>query len=105
MLTGVTNPPRQCRARQASDQMMCGTCGLQWDTNDPDPPECPFTAKVAPENEAVEWADREADRLADASPTAPAPEVVSEPFVPRTEQEHLLKRRVDDILSRDHGRG
>ncbi len=29
-----------CAARQYSDQMMCGECGLAWDVNDPDPPEC-----------------------------------------------------------------
>lgn len=30
-----------CKARQYSDQMICGECGLSWDTNDPEPPECP----------------------------------------------------------------
>lgn len=84
--------------------MLCGACGLQWDTNDPDPPVCPFTATAAPENGAAEWADREADRLATVAPATPTPEVVSAPFVPRTPQEHLLKQKVDDILSRDHGR-
>lgn len=29
-----------CEARQHSDQMICHKCGLSWDTNDPDPPEC-----------------------------------------------------------------
>lgn len=29
-----------CKARQYSDQMLC-QCGLAWDTNDPEPPECP----------------------------------------------------------------
>lgn len=29
-----------CHARQYSDQMHCGRCGLQWDVNDPDPPAC-----------------------------------------------------------------
>lgn len=29
-----------CEARQYSDQMHCGHCGLQWDMNDLDPPEC-----------------------------------------------------------------
>lgn len=28
-----------CKARQYSDQMLC-KCGLAWDVNDPDPPEC-----------------------------------------------------------------
>lgn len=29
-----------CKARQYSDEMQCGWCGLCWDVNDPDPPEC-----------------------------------------------------------------
>lgn len=31
--------PMNCKARQHSDQMTC-ECGLAWDVNDPDPPEC-----------------------------------------------------------------
>lgn len=30
----------KCQARQYSDQMQCHACGLTWDTNDPDPPQC-----------------------------------------------------------------
>lgn len=29
-----------CSARRQGDQMMC-RCGLAWDLNDPDPPQCP----------------------------------------------------------------
>ena len=29
-----------CTARQYSDQMQCGQCGLCWDVNDPGPPAC-----------------------------------------------------------------
>ncbi len=29
-----------CKAKQYSDQMLCGRCGLAWDVNDIDPPEC-----------------------------------------------------------------
>lgn len=29
-----------CRARQYGDTTMCGPCGVQWDTHDPDPPKC-----------------------------------------------------------------
>lgn len=29
-----------CEARQYSDQMQCGRCGLAWDVNDPEPPRC-----------------------------------------------------------------
>lgn len=31
---------RECQARQYGDQMICAACGLNWDTNDPEPPEC-----------------------------------------------------------------
>lgn len=38
---------RNCQARQQSDQMCCGRCGLAWDVNDPDPPDCkPVVAKI-----------------------------------------------------------
>lgn len=33
-------PISGCRAYQASDQMICGPCVLQWDVNDPEPPVC-----------------------------------------------------------------
>lgn len=33
----MSNP---CYATQHSDQMICHKCGLIWDMNDPDPPEC-----------------------------------------------------------------
>jgi hypothetical protein len=29
-----------CKAKQYSDQMICDSCGLQWDVNDPDKPVC-----------------------------------------------------------------
>lgn len=29
-----------CQAKQYSDQMQCAACGLAWDVNDPEPPEC-----------------------------------------------------------------
>ena len=35
-----------CRARQYSDQMICHTCGLAWDMNDPEPPKCKLNHKV-----------------------------------------------------------
>lgn len=35
-----------CSARRQGDQMACGKCGLQWDVNDRDPPECPNTRDV-----------------------------------------------------------
>ncbi|ENG0046379.1 hypothetical protein ACUOA7_001912 [Pseudomonas aeruginosa] len=33
-----------CKARQHSDQILC-ECGLGWDVNDPDPPQCPKLAE------------------------------------------------------------
>lgn len=38
---------RNCQARQHSDQMICSKCGLVWDVNDPEPPEC-GTGKPTP---------------------------------------------------------
>jgi ribosomal protein S27AE len=50
--------PVRCQARQHSDQMLCGRCGLGWDVNDPDPPACsPTERRLAP---------RRADELFDA---------------------------------------
>lgn len=31
---------KHCQAKQCNDQMQC-VCGLAWDMNDPEPPECP----------------------------------------------------------------
>lgn len=31
-----------CKARRMQDQMQCAACGLAWDIDDPDPPECPL---------------------------------------------------------------
>lgn len=39
--------PTNCQARQYSDQMICGRCGLQWDVNDPDPPTCKTAGELA----------------------------------------------------------
>ena len=36
----MSDKPRDCKARQYSDQMMCDQCALAWDMNDPEPPEC-----------------------------------------------------------------
>ena len=36
-----------CHARQESDQMRCVPCGLVWDMNDPEPPECRKNIKRA----------------------------------------------------------
>jgi hypothetical protein len=35
------DPAGTCKATQRSDQMFCERCGIQWDVNDPDPPDCP----------------------------------------------------------------
>ena len=36
-----------CQARQYGDQMICAACGLTWDTNDLEPPECRKNIKRA----------------------------------------------------------
>lgn len=52
-----------CEARQYSDQMLCDRCGLQWDVNDPDPPECgPLTVTVK-KSAAVGWATTSLDGI------------------------------------------
>ncbi len=38
--TEMSRHQHACQARQYSDQMICATCGLAWDMNDPDPPQC-----------------------------------------------------------------
>ena len=43
---------KNCKARQYSDQMQCALCGLAWDMNDDDPPECrPLIIDDAQESE------------------------------------------------------
>ena len=36
-----------CQARQYGDQIICAPCGLNWDVNDPEPPECRKNIKRA----------------------------------------------------------
>lgn len=39
-------PPTECQSTQFGDSMVC-KCGLQYDTNDDDPPTCPVTGASA----------------------------------------------------------
>lgn len=52
-----------CRARQHGDQMLC-ECGLAWDVNDPDPPDCraSMLSDVGPVQAALDGALRHARR-------------------------------------------
>ena len=36
----MTNRPPNCKAYERGDQWFCDRCGLIWDLNDDDPPEC-----------------------------------------------------------------
>lgn len=47
-----------CKARQYSDQMQCGLCGLAWDVNDPEPPEC----KPDTRTHAERWREQDKKR-------------------------------------------
>lgn len=44
---------RDCQARQYGDQMICAACGLNWDTNDPEPPQCRTVDKRTKRAKAV----------------------------------------------------
>lgn len=52
-----------CHARQHSDQMLCGRCGLAWDVNDPEPPACkvPPAPRTDPKVRALVLAARRAE--------------------------------------------
>ena len=54
---------KHCRARQHSDQMLCD-CGLGWDVNDPDPPECRSTAVATQQIAAMRVILQEPSRFA-----------------------------------------
>lgn len=36
----MSKRPAECHARQFSDGMFCGVCGMTWDVNDTEPPPC-----------------------------------------------------------------
>lgn len=71
-----------CHARQESDQMRCVPCGLVWDMNDPEPPECRKNikraiARVAKiEEEAAPLKSKEPRRLPVMLPDEVAVEMV-----------------------------
>lgn len=67
-----------CQARQYSDQMICAPCGLAWDMNDPEPPECHKNIKrVAKiEEEAAPLKSKEPRRLPVMLPDDVAAEMV-----------------------------
>lgn len=68
-----------CQARQYGDQMICAPCGLNWDVNDPEPPECRKVdrrLKVAKESVKFESKPREPGRLPDKLPDDVATEMV-----------------------------
>ena len=71
-----------CHARQESDQMRCVPCGLVWDMNDPEPPECRknikrAVAKVAKiEEEAAPLKSKEPRRFPVMLPEEVAVEMV-----------------------------
>lgn len=45
---------KPCQARQYSDQMICGKCGVQWDVDDPEPPVCPKRKQKEEEHEKAQ---------------------------------------------------
>ena len=71
-----------CQARQYGDQFICAPCGLTWDTNELEPPECRKSikrgiAKVAKFEEATApLKSKEPARLPDKLPPDVAVEMV-----------------------------
>lgn len=65
-----------CQARQHSDQMICAPCGLTWDINDPEPPECHRNIKRAAEASPVMPHRYGQGRLPDQLPADLASEMV-----------------------------
>jgi len=57
-----------CEARQYSDQMCCGRCGLVWDMNDPEPPDC-LTDRQISERKAREAIETMKEVLSDDNDT------------------------------------
>lgn len=59
---------KACEARQYSDQMQCGRCGLAWDMNDFAPPPCKPTIdrRAIPSRAATTQARRVEDSIAGA---------------------------------------
>lgn len=51
----MTKTKSGCQARRYSDQMLCGTCGLAWDVNDPEPPACQPEPSSALSNRAAPY--------------------------------------------------
>jgi len=60
---------KNCKALQYSDQMLCGACGLAWDVNDEDPPECKPVARTALE----QWREEDRKRTRDVLPKLRGP--------------------------------
>lgn len=42
----TTRTSLMCYARRINDQMQCGKCGLAWDIDDPEPPQCKNEVEV-----------------------------------------------------------
>lgn len=75
----MTRSPHNCQARQYGDQMMCAPCGLNWDVNDPEPPECRKVdrrLKSVKDSVKFESKPRVSGRLPDTLPADVAAEMV-----------------------------
>lgn len=48
-------PAQRCQARQQGDEMQCGRCGLSWDVNDADRPDCSPTERRLTQRPADEF--------------------------------------------------
>lgn len=66
-----------CQARQYGDQMICHACGLNWDTNDPEPPACRKVDKRTKRAKAGAEFDQ-APKKAKGLPSELPPDLVAE---------------------------
>ena len=57
-----------CKARRHSDQMLCGPCGLAWDVNDPDRPECRRDCLCYGAGSFTGWKPSPSDKLCTTCP-------------------------------------
>lgn len=90
----LANDRPGCQARQVSDELQCGKCGLTWDVNDPDPPSCvgvmpPITTELDRLGDTYTWRPSLDARTRPGHPT---------PGADAERNEQIERQTVDGIL-------